>query len=885
MALDADLPDALGEPEFDEESSSAGTGASDPRRLERLAALGRVFAEKRNTAVTARAKSGIEKTWAACEEAYLGIDDVNRHEHGETRWSKPTSSSGGLTADDGKKTNKATAFVPLTARYVDMAKAKVAELLLPVDDKAFSLDAPSSATLADQGAPDGAVDAQAMQGEAGAAQGVAQPGQPPQPVAPGAPAAAMPGAQPAPAPTPGGAANPMTPPADAVQTLLADLKAKAKKAEDWIYDRLKESKYPKLMRRVLFDSARIGVGVLRGPLPKLVKNQKLSVKDGAALLEIEEKIVPGCDWIDPWNLFPAAGCGEDVHDGDHLFERDYLSGGKLQALKELKDADGNPLYLADQIDLVLQEGPGRCNVPAPDGAKADPDKRQTHFEVWTMYGTLDSDDFADMQMSAAKDMPEKLVSVHAIITLVNDTVIRATLSPLESGRFPFRVVPWSRRAGHWAGIGVGERVKFPQELVNAATRAIINNAGKSAGLHIAIDRRQIAPADGSWDMNVGDKIWEFTGEGLVDDIRKIFFTYQIPNLTAELMPLVEKAEKMAEEATGISLQTQGHAGKFDPDTFGQAELQDDNAHTLLRDLAYEVDDTCTEPLVTDFFEFYMLDPSVPDTDKALFTINARGSTAMVEKVVQEATFPGLINMALNPAFGQNPKKLFASYMRSKRLDPTETAYTAAELAAMPPPPPPPQVQVAQINAGTKLHTVDMQGQQRLQELQASAQLDEQRLVQGGSTPHEASSMARIRDSEIRAETARYVEDSRARAEAARAEKELEVAQTDGNFRLRELEAQREILLLEYANKQNLTLMQVKGQLANTALQMRAKHQLQDTAHAFQAQESDVGHAVDLHKHHTQLAAHVQAAQDAADATREAAATPDPAPVMPDGPAE
>ena len=62
-----------------------------------LAAIGVAIAEKRDEAKTARATSGIETTWKEAEESYIGIDDANRHEFQEARWSKPMSVDGPVT--------------------------------------------------------------------------------------------------------------------------------------------------------------------------------------------------------------------------------------------------------------------------------------------------------------------------------------------------------------------------------------------------------------------------------------------------------------------------------------------------------------------------------------------------------------------------------------------------------------------------------------------------------------------------------------------------------------------------------------------------------------------------------------------------------------------
>ena len=74
----------------------AGTGKTTLARhiaedVDTLAAIGLAIASKREEAKTARTTSGIETTWKECEEAYVGIDDANRHEFQDAKWSKPMS--------------------------------------------------------------------------------------------------------------------------------------------------------------------------------------------------------------------------------------------------------------------------------------------------------------------------------------------------------------------------------------------------------------------------------------------------------------------------------------------------------------------------------------------------------------------------------------------------------------------------------------------------------------------------------------------------------------------------------------------------------------------------------------------------------------------------
>ena len=140
-------------------------------RAEELAGLATHITTLRDEAVAARKESGIEQTWAECEEAYLGIDDLTRAEFGGAKWAKPMAMEGGLVkmTQPGDST-KATAFVMVTARYVDAGTAKVCEVSLPIDGKPFTLKAtpvPELSAAAEDKTPAEQVTGQPMPGPDG----------------------------------------------------------------------------------------------------------------------------------------------------------------------------------------------------------------------------------------------------------------------------------------------------------------------------------------------------------------------------------------------------------------------------------------------------------------------------------------------------------------------------------------------------------------------------------------------------------------------------------------------------------------------------------------------------------------------------------------------
>lgn len=814
-----DLPDEVRE-------LIAATGQA-PMTAARLVSIGQALAEKKREHVTARRESGIEEVWRYAEEAYVGIDDANRHEFANARWAKPNNLTGPVTTErtQMRETDvRSTVFVPLTRRYVDVGAAKVGEILLPIDGKAFSFEPTPNPDLLEAANDLTQVTSPTL--------GVplerpARPDELHQP--PGA--APSLGSQPAALPASAAPAAPGTPPMVpltrkdlAEEKMQFALKA-AKKAETRIYDWMVESQYPAQMRKVIFDASRIGVGVLHAPFPE----PRISKRFANGALVIKQNVVPAYEWVDPWSIYPAPGCGEDIHAGDGIFRHKYLTAKQLRKLR------GAPGYITAQINEVLKKGPA-IDADVDQGPAGDAARSRHLFSSWVYHGTLTAAEFNDLADDKSKiQADDPLKVVHVIATLVNDLVIHCAQQPLDSGEFPYHAVPWCRRPGSWAGVGVAEQIAMPQRLINAATRAMANNAGKSAGSITVVDKDAIEPANGDWTLTL-DKLFYKKDASSIDDVRKAFAFFQVPNVTGPLMSIIEYAFRLAEEATSIPLVSQGQSGTTSPETYGATQLQNNNANQLLRSIGYAFDDFITEPVVLQSYEWLLLDDTIPEEEKGDWKINAHGSTAFVERAIQDQTIQQMAVFVTNPAFGTDPKRWFAEFMRTKHLNPTTFQYTPEEQKAIEAKgtPPPPPVQVAQIKAADaeKQRAADLQeAQVNAQAVQAAAQ------IRGEAT---------VQVAEQRAETDRLRVQKDTDRDTAYVRAEDQRTQHEFAARMREMELKRELAMLEYANKRELKLEDVKKQLADTSMRLQVQRELAGVSHAVDLEAQRRDHKVELH---------------------------------------
>lgn len=771
-----------------------------------LDTLAQVLDEKLTKAITDRKAKGIENTWTMAEEAYCGIDEANRGEYHEGTWIKPLTINSPVTTT-GRRSEpgddpKSTAFVRLTSRYVDAGAAKISEVILSPTDKSFNIRPLPVADLIEGLTDTTQVSKNGVLLERNAKPEEIQPGE--------AGTAGLPPGRPL-----------LT--KDLAEDAITQRGESARKAEARIYGWLSRAGYTREMRKVIFDAARLGVGILKGPFPEKIRVMavKKNDADGSISLIIKEKIVPVCRWVNPWFIYPDPACGEDLHNADYLFERDGLSPKQVRKLK------GLPGYLDREIDRVLEAGPEKARI---DSRAPNEKKNDEQFEAWYFTGRIPRAALEAANPDAAKPIPPDRKFVDAIVTMINGRPIKVVLQTLDSGEGIYHSVPWMRRTGYWAGIGIAEQVQMPQRMINAATRAMLNNAGISGGPQIVIDQGAIKPVNGQWFLT-SNKLWYKSTEGTTDDVNKAFATYDIPNVVDPMMKIVNYALRLAEESTSIPLITQGQSGNTTPETYGATQLQNNNANQLLRSIGYSFDDHITEPLIYRYYEWLLLDPDVPDDEKAEFEIHAHGSSAMVERAIQDQTvtqmFPSLLANA--GALGINSKRLFAQTWKIRHLDPAEVQNTPEEQKKIDSQqtPPPPAVQVALIKAQTAEKALQAQQARDQSEdilTREIAQLDAQIKVEIETI------RSRTQELKSKLDTDRdtvYVEAETKKVQATFAQKMEE-------FRLK-----KELAIMQYANEHQVSIETVKAKLAETAMKLKVEKELNAAAMA-----------ADLHKHHT-----------------------------------
>lgn len=572
---------------------------------------------KRKEAIGGRAASGIEIEWQEDEEHYQGIDDANRQYQNTWAMSQPKrwAETG---SNSGSAPTRSVVFLNITRPYVDAASARISDMLLPTDDRAWLLKPTPipRLTVADVALLGGPEKAR-----------------------------------------------------EAIEATMEQAKEASEHMQRQIDDHLVESSFHGELRRLIEDSARIGSGVIKGPFP-VRRSFKVAQRDEMGMvsrISIDE-IRPGSKRIDPWNLFPDPSCGDSIHNGSYIWEREYLSS------RQLKEMILMPGYDREQLVEAIKEGPSLTS--ARDATEATARKSEEQFEMWVFHGNCDAEQLKELGVEFDSE-EDKLP---AMAVLVNDRLVKVTLSAIDSGEFPYDVLAWQYRPGMPWGMGIARQMRTVQRILNGSTRAMMDNAGLSAAPQIILGDG-LTPVDGKYTL-YGGKMWRPEPDSPSGDARSAFQAFVVPSVQAEMMNIINFALKMAEDVTGMPAMLQGIRGDA-PNTLGGMQMQNNNATSVLRRLAKRFDDYVTRPHIQRYFD-WMMQYSDDDSIKGDFEIEVRASSALVERDAQQQFLMQMLQASVNPAYEINPAKLAKELIKGQRLDPKSIQYTPEEKAAMQP---------------------------------------------------------------------------------------------------------------------------------------------------------------------------------------------------------
>lgn len=551
-----------------------------------------MFTKMRDQWVQHRATSDVEKRWRRNAQLYFGERTESTGEFENTLRNGPPARK----AADG---NRSRVVINIVRPKVDQAVARMCEILFPVDDRNWGLKPTPLPDLAD------------MVGNE------------------------TPTVDPATGQPTGLTAN------DEARIVMEAAKQAAEAMERSIDDSLTECKYNGECRKGVEDGVRLGTMILYGPFPaRQTSKAWIPQPDGTQVMQINEAIVPASMRLDPWDTFFDPSCGNDHQRGRGFFFRRNVT------RKELRQLVGLPGFDADCIREVLRQQPHRVRVA--EGRVLRDTIKEDSYEMWTYHGEIEPD---EMEMLSSRTGDPLTDVSFGVLVIVNDKIVGAMSSWVPDQTLPVDVWNWRKSDDSPFGYGLPDELEHQQRVVNAAWRQVMDNGRTSLGGQIVMKKGLVIPQNNSWEITP-NKIW-LAKEDLAD-VRQAFSVFEFNSHLQELLSIAQAAMQFADMEASMPQILGGNQGSA-PETVGGMVMLYNNANAVLRQRVKLYDDAITRPHIGRYYDWKMANDPDPKI-KGDYEIDARGSTALIERDIQNQALLNLANITNNPRYTPHLKE-------------------------------------------------------------------------------------------------------------------------------------------------------------------------------------------------------------------------------------
>lgn len=576
-----------------------------------------------------------------------------------------------------------------------------------------------------------------------------------------------------------------------------------------IQQQLDKSKYAMQARRAMWDRVVLGTGILKGPMNVGTMIRSYTRLDGSDTW-VPSVIVdntPTVVRVNPWFFYP-----DDTVDPSETIP-DSIEVHPMSSL-ELKKLLEHPGFEKEALMEVLSEQPEDYQSDSwKDFARisdSNPEVYKNKYRVLEYYGPIKQCQLEALNVTTTYESVND--EYYGEVWVCNNKVIRIELEPLEASfRIPYYLSVWEKDPSSVFGFGVPLMMADAQRVVTETWHMILDNSSISSGPQAAMQRGMIEPANGIWQF-MPKQLWYLTDAQATLDQAIRFFN--VPNVTQQLVPIMQIAQGFAEEESGIPLMAAGLQSPEAGDTATGQLVMRHASTTILDFMSEDWDDSITSPLILAFYAWNMQNSNKPEI-KGQFTVDVRTSTEFKNKQLHTRDMEKLsVEAAQNSEMAKwiNMDALIRSRLSMMNLPShnivrSEEEVRQLEAEAAQNETPPPELMKLQLDA------------RRLDLEEAKLEFELQQQQQREAWEH---------DEKMAAVSARYVE-SQARVAVSQNEKDIELLK----LAARDKEASAKLTTQERINREN---NQTRAFMAGLSQQNKIKqNELVETELALKAQ--------------------------------------------------
>lgn len=378
---------------------------------------------------------------------------------------------------------------------------------------------------------------------------------------------------------------------EAVRAMQEEAKLRVERMELKTEDQLIEGGFIRALSQFIDDLTTFPTAIMKGPV---MRRRKVLQWQNGRLVPVEV-IKPEWERVDPFMFYPAAWAS--IVDEGPVIERHRLTRESLEAMIGVEgyseagirqvlidfDTGGLREWLAIDVERA-----------AAEGKISDAHDTNDLIDALQLWDNVTGKMLIEWGLDESQ-IPDPVLSYPCEVWLVGNVVIKAVLNPDKLGRKPYYATSYEKIPGSFWGNAVTHLVSDPQDMCNAAVRALSNNMGIASGPQVVINVSRLPPGEPITQMYPW-KEWQTRSSEYGDQSKPIEF-FQPNSNAAELMGIFEKFSDMADEYSGIPKYMSGEHVPGAGRTSSGLSMLLNNASKALKQVISNIDQDCITPLL------------------------------------------------------------------------------------------------------------------------------------------------------------------------------------------------------------------------------------------------------------------------------------------------
>lgn len=460
------------------------------------------------------------------------------------------------------------------------------------------------------------------------------------------------------------------------EAVLKMAREAAKKMSKVIEDQLTEARYKEVSIKAIHSGHLYGTGVLKGPLVERKVRTRFQKDGNNWEARSEEYVVPFVDYVPIWRFYPDMSASE-LSQCRYVYERHQMTKAEVVELSRRKSFNRKRI-----VDYLTAHPQGQITMRYYDNElRIIGDRPSTQgnlnagvYEILERWGWVDGQDLKDVGVKVPEDRLHETFFANVWL-LPNGEIIKAALQPIDGMTWPYYLYYFDKDETSIFGEGLATIMRDDQDMLNAATRMMLDNAAISAGAMLEINVDNLARLEKADEIHPW-KVWLRNGANPgTPAVRAI----DLPSHLGDLGALADRFDRNADETTAIPRYMTGeNPASGAAGTSSGLSMLMGAANIVIKDLVTGWDEGVTRPFLTAMYQWNMKfsrDPSI----KGDFDVKARGTASLIAKEVRTRQLNEFAQLTANPMDAPFVKRHKLNILRAEANEMSDVIKTEDEV--------------------------------------------------------------------------------------------------------------------------------------------------------------------------------------------------------------